>query len=143
MREFKYNLWTYPAQYRVITVNGVVKTNGEAVMGRGCAREAALRYPKLPKWLGTHILNSGNVVHLFPYNLITFPVKHRWWEEADIQLIERSTLQLLELVNGIEAESVVMPRPGCGNGKLDWADVKPILAFHLDDKFTVVSYDYE
>lgn len=143
MRESKQNLWDYPAEYRVITTNGFVKADGKAVMGRGCAKEAAKKYPKLPGWLGIHLLNSGNKVHLFPDKIITFPVKHNWWEEADLTLIERSTMQLLELCDGIEAESIAMPRPGCGNGKLDWEQVKPILEYHLDDRFIVVSFEHE
>lgn len=35
MIEVKGNLWTYPAEVRVITTNGFVKKNGEAVMGIG------------------------------------------------------------------------------------------------------------
>ncbi len=143
MKELKNNLWDVEAEYRVITTNGFVKSNGRAVMGRGCAKEAALIYPKLPQWLGVHLLNSGNVVHLFPHQIITFPVKHNWWEDADIDLIKQSTVDLVKLVDGIEAKSVVLPRPGCGNGRLEWADVKPILQQHLDDRFTVVSFDYE
>jgi len=54
LREDKINLWEYPADARVITTNGFVKNNGEAVMGRGCAREAARKYPRLPLFWGIH-----------------------------------------------------------------------------------------
>ena len=40
MREVVGNLWTYPADIRVITTNGTVKNDGTCVMGRGCAAEA-------------------------------------------------------------------------------------------------------
>jgi hypothetical protein len=36
-----------------------------------------------------------------------------------------------------------MPRPGCGNGKLDWRVVRLILRPYLDDRFTVVSFEKE
>jgi hypothetical protein len=36
-------------------------------------------------------------------------------------------------------ENVLVPRPGCGNGQLDWEDVKPILLDHFDDRFIVVT----
>ena len=144
MKEIKANLWEYPADYRVITTNGFVKKGeGKAVMGRGCAREAAKKYPKVPKWLGIVLLNSGNHVHLFPYHIITFPVKHNWWETADPQLIKQSVHELVNLVDLIGAESIVMPRPGCGNGGLNWEDVKPLLESHLDDRFTAVSFQEE
>jgi len=44
MREVTGNLWTYrPAGIRVITTNGTIKASGEAVMGKGCAREAVVK----------------------------------------------------------------------------------------------------
>jgi hypothetical protein len=74
--------------YLCITTNGFVKSNGEAVMGRGIAKEAANRFSMLPKLLGDTLRTRGNNVHLFTlleYNhqldmyleflLITFPVK--------------------------------------------------------------------
>lgn len=143
MKELKENLWDVRAQYTVITTNGFYKNNGTAVMGRGCAKEAAQKYPKLPKWLGVVLMNKGNHVHLFPNNIITFPVKHNWWEDASLALIGRSTLELRELVDGLEARSIVLPRPGCGNGNLDWFVVKDILEPELDERFTVVSFDNE
>lgn len=143
MREIKANLWDFSSQYKVITTNGSYKNDGKAVMGRGCAKEAAEIYPKLPSWLGIVLMNKGNHVHLFPDGIITFPVKHNWWERADLALIGRSTLELVELVDGLETESVVMPRPGCGNGKLSWDVVKLVLEPHLDERFTVVSFDHE
>lgn len=34
---------------------------------------------------------------------------------------------------------VVLPRPGAGNGGLEWKDVRPILEEILDDRFTILS----
>ena len=52
------------------------------------------------------------------YPIYTFPVKHHWREPADISLIVRSAMQLSELVDHYGDKTVVIPRPGCGNGKL-------------------------
>lgn len=156
MVEVKGNLWDYPADVRVITTNGFVKNNGELVMGRGCAREAVQRYPFLPKLLGEKVKAGGNHVYFCgsPLNwMFSFPVKHHWYQEADLALIRRSAAELLLAVNDLQEEiaekgrsrchdpllRVVMPRPGCGNGRLKWADVKPLLA-HLDDRFKVITY---
>jgi hypothetical protein len=136
------NLWTYPADWRIITTNGFVKSNGECVMGRGCAREAKVQFPKLAKELGTQIKEVGNVVHRFDqYKLLSFPVKHSWWEKADLALIQQSVNQLQELLLGqFDETEIVMPRPGCGNGQLSWKDVQPIMA-QLPDNIKVIDFD--
>jgi hypothetical protein len=92
------NLWTYPADFRVITTNGATRGDGLAVMGRGCALEAKKRYPKLARLLGERLRARGNHVQFFSdreigdrLGLFTFPVKHRWDQPADLDLIRRST----------------------------------------------------
>jgi len=143
--EVKGNLWTFPADVRVITTNGTVKRNGEAVMGRGCAAEAAQRWPTLPANLGDHLIMNGNIPCFFlddgdGFDLITFPVKHQWHERADIELIEKSAVELVKLVLFEDNPTVVMPRPGCGNGHLRWEDVRPLLEPILDDRFHVITF---
>lgn len=148
MNEVIGNLWDFPADVRVITTNGTVKKNGEVVMGRGCAKEAKDKYPWLPKRIGKKIQNVGNRLFIiydlrFPHGevLITFPVKYNWWDQADLGLIEVSCAQLemAATLNGFK--KIVMPRPGCGNGKLSWEEVKPILQKYLDDRFYVITYE--
>ena len=140
MIEAQGNMWGYPADYRVITTNGFVKRNGECVMGRGCAKEAKDRYPELPSKLGTLIQAYGNVVLWLGNDLFSFPVKHKWFEKADLALIEQSCQQLINHVNR-DSVDVVIPRPGCGNGQLNWNDVKPILDKYLDDRFKVITFN--
>jgi hypothetical protein len=139
------DLWKYPADARVITTNGFVKVNGEAVMGRGCALEAKEMWPFLPSLIGQHIKYSGNTVGYWKIGevkLFTFPVKHNWWEVAQIDLIEKSCIELVELIEIIddfEDNVIVMPRPGCGNGKMNYWVVKPILEKYLDNRFHVIT----
>src|SRR5258708_33340540 len=101
MKEIKGELWDYHEDFHsviCITTNGFVKKNGEAVMGKGCAAEAKTRYPELPKILGTHIRENGNIPLYLPVHLIlTFPVKHNWWEEADLELIKDSVRSLFTI----------------------------------------------
>ena len=140
------NIWDYHKQsnWIVITTNGTVKSNGECVMGRGVAKQAKMLYPELPSDLGTLIKLQGNFVYLFSkYRIITFPVKYNWYEKADIKLIEQSTKELVgayEIINYPKKLdfNVCLVRPGCGNGQLNWEDVKPVLEKYLDDHFIVV-----
>lgn len=142
MIEVRGNLWEYPADVRVITTNGTVKKNGECVMGRGCAAEAKARYPDLPLVLGQAITGLGNEAFWIPVKdgvIVTFPVKHNWYEKADIKLIETSAKKV-SVMRALEGRTIVMPRPGCGNGGLRWDDVRPVLAPILDDRFHVITF---
>jgi hypothetical protein len=143
MIEVNGNLWTYPADVRVITTNGFVKKDGTCVMGRGCALEATQKFPGLPKLLGDLITAKGNVVHFLIREmpaLLTLPVKHKWFEKADPQLIALSCVCLVRLADVNGWKTIVLPRPGCGNGQLKWEDVKPILEPILDDRFHVITF---
>lgn len=42
-------------------------------------------------------------------------------------------------LRGDERTKVVLPRPGCGNGRLVWADVKPVLA-GLPDEVLIITW---
>lgn len=136
MKVIKDNIWNYhkKGNYIVITTNGFVKNNGECVMGRGIALQAKNKFPKLAKELGKRIKEEGNNVFIFDqYDIITFPVKHNWFENAELELIEKSCVQLSELFEegyqlGADLPKIYMPKPGCLNGKLDWKDVEQIVA---------------
>lgn len=131
------NLWTYPADFRVITTNGDVRADGACVMGRGCAREAAQKWPKLPRELGAIIRSKGNRVHYFnQYSLFTFPVKRHWQERARLDLIKQSIMDFRILTHNVEA-TYVLPRPGCGNGQRTWDEVKPLLVDLPDNVFVI------
>ena len=47
-------------------------------------------------------------------------------------------MELIDLVIEHGFDTVVLPRPGCGNGGLRWQDVRPLLGLSLDDRFIVV-----
>lgn len=143
MLEEKGELWNMhlAGDWIAITTNGTIKKNGEVVMGRGCAYEAKNIYPQLPKMLGDYISYSGNIVHMIAsHKIFSFPVKDNWWEKGNLKLIEKSAIELLAIMNSFPIiKKVYVPRPGCGNGKLKWEDVKPILEKHWDDRFIVIT----
>lgn len=156
MIEVTGNIWELakPRDGIVITTNGTVKANGEAVMGRGIAKQAVMLYPPVARILGDNLRGSGNTVGFLRYEhspkWISFPVKHNWWEKADLELIRQSATNLFDLVDenfyydenddAAVAWTIWVPRPGCGNGGLKWSDVKPVIEPIFDDRFTVVNY---
>jgi hypothetical protein len=140
------NLFDREPDVRVITTNGYINRSGELVMGRGCAREAKDRWPGLARDLAVQVAEHGNVPVVADTDLTapdviwTFPVKHRWDQEADLALIEASAMAIVKLANQLRPDHVLMPRPGCGNGRLSWAVVEPILSGILDDRFWVTTF---
>jgi hypothetical protein len=150
MREIKGNLFDQKVDVICVTTNGSVHSDGRAVMGCGCAEEAATLFPELPLLLGTWIQSVGNHFHYLKYyedrayTVAAFPVKHSWQDEkADLKLIEESCKDLAEsLTDGL---TVALTRPGCGAGKRDWEkEVKPILEKHFKtDNFIIVDFENE
>lgn len=146
MLEARGDLWTLPADARCITTNGFVKTNGLAVMGRGCALQARERFPGLDAHLGSAINHHGNHVHLLQVHLppvadlVSFPVKHHWRQLADLDLIVHSCHELMALADEHPGwRRILLPRPGCGNGQRGWyGEVRPLVAKLLDDRVVVI-----
>lgn len=145
MREAFGDLWDFhrAGAWVCITTNGSVRQDGACVMGRGSALEAKKRFPHLPYALGDRLRRHGNHVFLWwSERMITFPVKHRWHEQADVGLIRRSCRELVALLDleGIQGP-VYLGRPGCGNGGLDWErQVRPAVAPLLDDRVVVITF---
>lgn len=129
-----------------LTTNGFVKANGQCVMGRGIALEATHKYPNIQTRLGDLIRTHGNrcfrLYHDTNLNvdIVSFVVKHNWWENADIALIRKSCIEVTEMADKFGWKSILIPRPGCGNGHLSYSDVEPILKELLDDRFAIVNW---
>jgi hypothetical protein len=140
------DLWRFPCDTLCITTNGTRKHDGQAVMGRGVAAQAAQRWPWLPQVLGDSLVEHGNHVAalwklLDTPLLLSFPVKHHWREIADLGLIVRSCRELMRLAGKLGLGQIALVRPGCGNGGLSWKVVEPRIAPLLDDRVTVVYSD--
>lgn len=144
MQEVTGDIWNYhyKGHWIVITTNGTVRKDGACVMGRGIAKQTVDIFPRFNYKLGKYLRDWPEAdLGIFPEErLITFPVKYNWWEKANLTLIGKSASKLAQVFGfaGIEGSVVYMVRPGCGNGKLDWKDVKPILEKYLDDRFIIV-----
>lgn len=153
------DLWAFHRPYRgaqaeavadhgcdavVITTNGQTRRDGGAVMGRGVARQAMERWPELQAIFGFMLVTRGNHCHVVRANnpsIVTFPVKHRWSQPADLNLIIKSARQVVDIANILRWRRVAIPRPGCGNGQLKWDDVRPAIGAILDNRFLVIYED--
>ena len=58
---------------------------------------------------------------------------------SEMSLIEQSCRELVELTDYKGWQKVVVPRPGCGGGGLEWEEVKTILERHFDERFHVIT----
>lgn len=160
MFESKGNLFEYMNTVDAIcvTTNGVIKQNGDLVMGAGLALEFKKRWPNLPAELGKWVKVMGNIPAAIakPINvssvgvftpgvsktliLISFPTKHHFKDNSCLQLIQTSAHHLINWADKLKLSHVALTRPGCGLGRLNWDyEVRPILSNILDDRFTVVS----
>lgn len=135
------DLWDFHAngEWIAIPTNGVTRSNGEAVMGAGLAKQAAERFPDLPQWLGAHIHQCGNVPHAFPsIRLLALPTKSHWRDKSDLQLIQHSMQTVRQLLAQHHIPQIYCPPLGCGLGGLQWYDVAQAIAPFVDDRFIFV-----
>jgi len=147
MIEVKGDIWDFYKKdheaYICITTNGFVKNNGDCVMGAGVAKDAKDKFKDIAQDLGSIIKKRGNNCYIFSdIRVITFPVKHNWFENADMELIKKSAIQLMIYIEMFNIPRVYLPKPGCGNGKLRWSAVKPYIENILEDKVLIVSKEY-
>ncbi len=142
MREISGDIWDYLGLAVIaITTSGSVAKDGRAVLGRGCARQAGARFPGLASSLGRMIGEGGNHVHQLDNGLVSFPVEETAWSLPELHLILRSCHELVGLADREGWTRVVVPRPGCGFGGLDWNQVRPLLESCFDGRFSVISVE--
>ena len=124
------NLLAAPAEALVNTVN----TAG--VMGRGIALQFKQAYPAMFRAYEA-ACRSGEVVigkmHLFdrgglagaPRWILNFPTKRHWRAASRIEDVQAGLDDLVATVQRLGIQSIAIPPLGCGNGGLDWRDVRP------------------
>lgn len=129
------------------TSNGIVKANGELVMGAGIAKSFKERWPVSPEYFGKFVKVGGNTAYkLNVYDnivdryidIVSFPTKHHWRNPSDLALIKKSAEALVKITNDNNWKYVYLPRPGVGLGGLNWdRQVKPTIENILDDRFVI------
>jgi hypothetical protein len=63
-----------------------------------------------------------------------------WQAKADIRLIKRSAKIIRQLVDSnVGLNKLLVPKPGCGNGELEWKTVFSVLEEFFDDRFVIIN----
>lgn len=142
-----------------ITTNGCVN-NDKLVMGAGVAKTVLKYVPDLPALLGEHVAEFGNTPCFLPEKrILSWPTKpglhtaagrsHPGWQcqtrvksEACESAVSHLTASSGHSVKRIVAEKtiprLILPRPGCGLGGLDWdGRVGPWMRREFNDTFEV------
>lgn len=125
------NLFESGAEVLVNTVNCV------GVMGKGIAYQFKRAYPEMHKdyvlrckrgevRLGevTRFKERGKVI-------LNFPTKSHWRASSKLPDISTGLRALRELIVEESVKSIALPPLGCGNGGLEWANVRPLIEREL------------
>jgi len=117
-------------------VEAVVNTvNTVGVMGKGLALqfkkafpEAAAAYERACKTGEVQIGRMLVIPRLAaPRFIINFPTKKHWRQPSKLEYVRTGLLDLAEQVRKLQIRSLAIPPLGCGNGGLDWAEVRPLI----------------
>lgn len=62
-----------------------------------------------------------------PHYIINFPTKDHWRGKSDIGFIKDGLIDLVQKIRDLGIRSVAVPPLGCGNGGLEWTEVRPLI----------------
>ena len=129
------------------TVVNTVNTVG--VMGKGLAAEFKARAPDMYKqYRSLCDRNLFKVGQLWlwkkqPQWILNFPTKEHWRNPSRIEYIEAGLIKFAAKYEEQGIREISFPRLGCGNGGLDWNDVRPLMESHLGKlPITVLIHDF-
>lgn len=125
------DIFTSPAQVIVNTVNTV------GVMGKGIALSFKKAYPEMYK--AYREACEDNTFHMgklmlwreIDHWILLFPTKENWRNPSKLEYIEQGLKKFVENYMKMSINSIAFPRLGCGNGGLNWQEVKPLMEMYL------------
>jgi len=137
LSEAEGNLLDAAADAVVNTVNTV------GVMGKGIALQFKQAYPanfrayeaacrRGEVQLGRMFVFETGLLGQ-PRYIINFPTKKHWRARSRLSDIKAGLADLHRVIHEHEIRSIAIPPLGCGNGGLDWRDVRPLIAGALGD----------
>ena len=71
------------------------------------------------------IYRTGRMMN--PKYIINFPTKRHWRGDSRIEDIKSGLQALVKEIERLEIRSVAVPPLGCGNGGLEWSQVRPLI----------------
>ena len=122
------NLLEAPAEALVNTVNEVgVMGKGIALMFRDTFPDNARAYEdacKAGEVQVGHVLATRNPALLGPRWIIHFPTKKHWRNPSKLEWVRDGLKDLVRVVREQGIRSIALPPLGCGNGGLEWSQVR-------------------
>lgn len=119
-------------------VDAIVNTvNCVGVMGKGIALQFRNKWPenfrayeavckaKKLRPGQMFVFDSGALVK--PNFIVNFPTKDHWRGNSRIEYISDGLVNLVAQIRRLGIRSIAIPPLGCGNGGLNWTDVKPLI----------------
>ncbi|WP_413990433.1 macro domain-containing protein [Labrys okinawensis] len=119
-------------------VDAIVNTvNTVGVMGKGIALQFKRKWPNNFKAYEAackrgevvpckmFIFDNGQLAE--PKFIINFPTKRHWRQPSRFSDIKCGLEDLVKQVKALQIRSIAIPPLGCGNGGLDWAEVRPLI----------------
>ena len=114
--------------------------NCVGVMGKGIALQVKKKFPQVfaayKKACSECEVRVG-LMHVVPIYtgptkwVINFPTKDSWEEPSRLEWIFCGLADLRSTLHNYIIESVAVPPLGCGNGGLDWKQVRPLIEIAL------------
>jgi len=102
-------------------------------MGKGLAHAYREKYPAMFKTYKELCENNQfSVGQLWLWRganqwVLNFPTKKHWRYPSKIEYIESGLIKFIKNYESRGIREISFPRLGCGNGGLDWQDVKPLM----------------
>lgn len=119
------------------TVVNTVNTVG--VMGKGLAAAMKKAHPKMfhsyKRICDQGLLDVGKL-WLWQADdqwVLNFPTKKHWRHPSKIEYVEAGLNKFVATYEEKGIREIAFPRLGCGNGGLDWEDVRPLMEEYLAD----------
>lgn len=120
------------------TTQTVVNTvNCVGVMGKGLASAFKKRHPDMfqsyKKICDQKLLEPGKlwVWRGAKQWVLNFPTKKHWKSPSKLEWIEQGLAKFVDRYEEQGITEISFPKLGCGNGNLDWEDVRPMMEHYL------------